>query len=148
MKLAQIFEKQYPFGSALPLRRPEDRVIANELFRWTTTAFGATAPVPEVLVVDHEKMQWAAQRAKHHTMSGGQVWGWYSMEFPDKVFISSRLNISTSDFAKGTLVHEYTHYLQDNTDKHADKRPYTEDDVDFLEQEADQLMSKYTQGAF
>ena len=147
MKLAHIFEAQYPFGNVAPLYRPGDKAIATELFQWTTRAFGASAPAPEVLVVDHEKMQHAAQRAAHHTMAAGQVWGWYSMEFPDKVFLSSRLNLTTSSFARDTLVHEYTHYLQDNTEKHADKRPYTHDDVDFLEQEADQLMTRYSKTA-
>lgn len=146
MKFAELFEAEYPFGVALPLQRPADRAKAAELFNWTASAFGASAPAPEVLVVDHEKMQWAAQRANHHTMINGQVYGWYSQEFPDKVFLSSRMGLS-GRAAQATLVHEFTHYLQDNTDKHEDRKPYKPEDVDFLEQEADSLMARFIKGS-
>lgn len=146
MKYADLFEAEYPFGVALPLQRPADRAKAAELFHWTASAFGASAPAPEVLVVDHEKMQWAARRANHHTMINGQVYGWYSQEFPDKVFLSSRMSLR-GQAAQATLVHEYTHYLQDNTDKHDDRKPYKPEDVEFLEQEADALMNRFISSA-
>jgi hypothetical protein len=143
MRIYELLEAEYPFGIAIPLQRPADIKIAADLFNWTASAFGASAPPPEVLVVDHEKMQWAARRSQHHTVIKGQVYGWYSLSFPDKVFLSSQLPLSRSGVAQATLVHEYTHYLQDNTEKYADRRPFTPEDIDFLEQEADSLMNRY-----
>jgi hypothetical protein len=144
MRILELLESEYPFGVAVPLQRPDDKKMAADLFNWTTSAFGASATAPEVLIVDHEKMQWAARRSQHHTIIKGQVYGWYSMAFPDKVFLSSQLPLSRSNVAQGTLVHEYTHYLQDNTDKHVDRQPFTPEDINFLEQEADSLMNRYT----
>jgi hypothetical protein len=147
MKISELLEAEYPFGVAVPLRRPEDSKMAADLFQLTASMYGASAPAPEVLVVDHEKMQWAAQHASHHTTIQGQIFGWYSMKFPDKVFLSSQLPLARSRFGQATLVHEYTHYLQDNATRDPEQQPYTPGDVNALEQEADEIMNRFLKGA-
>ena len=132
-----------PFGVALPLRRPEDIKAAKDVISWVMSRFGESAPFPTILVADHDKMQWAAQRANHFTKIGGQICGWYSQEYPNTVFISSRLSLGRSKPSRAILAHEVVHYLQDATSKHDANKPFGPDMVSTLENEADEIMAAY-----
>lgn len=143
MKLEHLFESNSPFGVAVPLRRPEDLQAVKQVFSWVTQQYGETASLPTVLVADHDKMQHAAQRANHFTKISGQIYGWYSQAYPGTIFISTRLSLGRSKEARAVISHEMVHYLQDETDKHADKKPFGPDHVEFLEQDADEIMAAY-----
>ena len=95
------------------------------------------------MVADHEKMQWAAQRAQHYTVINGMILGWFSRQHGDTIFLSSQLNISRSKAAQAVLVHEMVHYLQNAAAENGEREDFTADDVEALETEADDVMDRY-----
>lgn len=145
MKLIDIFESS-PFGNVVSITRPDDIATIKRLYSWVQQAVGIHAPPPTVMVADHEKMQWAAQRAQHYTQINGMILGWFSTQHGDTIFISSQLNISRSKGAQAVLVHEMVHYLQNAAVESGEREAFTSDDVDALEQEADEIMHRYVSG--
>lgn len=137
MKLFDLFESN-PFGNTVSVTRPDDIATINRVYSWVQQACGSTAPAPTVMIADHEKMQWAAQRAQHHTVINGLVLGWFSQQHPDTIFLSSRLGISRNKSAQAVLVHELVHYLQ-----HTKGSSLGAEDVNDLEAEADEIMYRY-----
>lgn len=142
MKLSEILtEQEHPFKFAYRVENPHDAKAAKDVFAWATKQYGFSAPMPEIWIVSHEHMQHAAQRANHHTVINGQVYGWYSHQYPTKIFLSDRISISKNRKHAAILVHEIGHYLQDMTERHAKMKPFKPTDVQFLEDDADELMA-------
>lgn len=147
MRLTDLFEDTSPFGGTVSITRPDDITAVKRLFAWVQQATGMNAPLPTVVIADHEKMQWAAQRAQHHTVINGMILGWFSQQHSDTIFLSSQLNISRSKAAQAVLVHEMVHYLQNAAMDSGEREAATADDVDALEAEADDIMNRYIRGA-
>jgi hypothetical protein len=145
MKITDLLEAASPFGGTVPITKPDAISMINRLYAWVQQETKRTAPPPTVVTADHGKMQWAAQRAHHHTVVNGQVFGWYSPQYPATIFLSSQLNVARNKAAQAILVHEMVHYLQD-VSADAENRELTGDDVDALEAEADAVMHKYLSG--
>jgi hypothetical protein len=142
MKITDILvEQQHPFKYAYLMQNPHDIRAAKQIFDWAVKQYGHSAPFPEIWIVSQEHMQHAAQRANHYTIINGQVYGWYSHQFPNKIFLSDRISVSKNKKHAAILVHEIGHYLQDMTEKHAKMKPYKPTDVEFLENDADELMA-------
>lgn len=142
MKITELLiESEHPFKYAYQVQNPNDKRAAADIFKWAVNQYGHSAPMPEIWIVSHEHMQHAAQRASHHTVISGQVYGWYSLQYPNKIFLSDRISVSRNKKHAAILVHEIGHYLQDMTEKHAAKKPFQPTDVDFLEKDADDLMA-------
>lgn len=138
MLLIDIFENDHPFNFAYPVQNANDVRALSTAFNWAAEQYGASLPMPDVLVVNHEHMQRAAQQANHHTVLSGQVYGWYSQQF-GKVFLSDRIRPSRSKKETAVVVHEFIHYFQDH-----DNKP---NDVNALEQEADDYMMRFLSGS-
>ncbi len=147
MKLYELFEDatEHPFIYAYPMENPNDIRAARTAWIWTVQHYGQPVPSiePSVWIVSHEHMQHAARRANHFTQLNGQVYGWYSQSYPDKIFLSDRVSPSKSKGQAAILVHEFTHYLQDNTPKHDSIKPFDQSHVNQLEAEADDMMNQY-----
>lgn len=147
MKLIELFEgtTDHPFIYAYPMENANDIRAAHQAWNWTVQHYGdySNIPEPSVWVVSHEHMQHAARRANHFTQLSGQVYGWYSQTYPDKIFLSDRVSPAKSKVAASILVHEFTHYLQDNTTKHDSIKPFDATHINQLEAEADGMMSAY-----
>lgn len=145
MKVVDILveQQQHPFKYAYPMQNPHDIRAAKEIFSWAIEKYGHSAPLPEIWIVSQEHMQHAAQRANHYTIVNGQVYGWYSHQFPNKIFLSDKISVSKNKKHAAILVHELGHYLQDMTEKHASRKPFQPTDVDFLEKDADDLMAMW-----
>ena len=146
MRLSDLLEST-PFGNVAPVTRPDDIAAISRVYSHVQQAMGIQAPQPTVMVADHEKMQWAAQRAQHHTVINGMILGWFSNQHPDTIFISSRLGISRTKSAQAVLAHEMAHYLQNAAVENGEREVFTADDVEALEAEADAIMARYLQGS-
>lgn len=142
MKLKDLLEADSPFGGIVSITRPDVLSTIDRLYAWVQQEMNTTVPAPTVVTADHEKMQWAAQRAQHHTVISGQVFGWYSLQYPGTIFMSSQLNIANSKVAQAVLVHEMVHYIQDAVAGEQNQQ-LSGDDVDSLEAEANAIMRKY-----
>jgi Zn-dependent peptidase ImmA (M78 family) len=114
----------------------------NQVFDWVRTQFQFQAECPEIWMVDHEHMQDAATRGNHCSEIRGQVFGWYSHNFPNKVFLSDQANPSHK-LGQTILAHELTHYLQYVTPKYEDMKPFQPSNVEMLETEANRLMVRF-----
>lgn len=158
MKISEIFERDeedvlpynhqagHPFRhahNAYPLTDPHSVSQAQSIYKWTTNQYGASAPMPEIWIVNHQHMQDAVLRASHVTEINGHVFGWYSQRFPTKVFLSDQVKFVSNKMWGAILVHEFVHYLQDVTDKHDTNKPFQPEYVQTLEDEADALMNVY-----
>lgn len=120
----------------------------DTIWKWTSNKFGAPAniPQPTVLIVGHDHMQTAASRITHYTKLNGGVHGWYSQQYPRNVFLSDSVSLVLPKVlirSASILVHEFVHYLQDNTTKYDNIKPFNNSHVLMLEQEADTLMHQY-----
>lgn len=138
-----LIEQMHPFKYAYPLSDPRDQKVISQIYQWTMSKFGATAPEPQIWIVGHEHMQHAAQRADHFTSLAGIVYGWYSQKYPDKIFINDSIKPSRNRKHAALLIHEMVHYLQDRSSKYDERKPFGPDDVQFLEDEADQIMNDF-----
>lgn len=136
MKIYEV-EKKHPFNYAYNVQNPHDLSALSSAYKWAAKAFGSSAPMPDVLVANHEHMQRAAAQAHHNTVLSGQVFGWYSQKHK-AVYISDKLNPGKNKLAAAVMVHEFIHYMQD-----LDNRP---NNVDELEAEADKYMSMFING--
>jgi hypothetical protein len=147
MKLTDLLEAstEYPFIYAYPMENTHDIAATKNAWNWTVRNYGESVGIrePSVWVVGHDHMQHAARRANHFTQLNGQVYGWYSQAYPNKVFISDRISPAKSKQMAAILVHEFTHYLQDNTAKHDNIKPFGQSHVAQLEAEADDMMHRY-----
>ena len=103
--------QNHPFNFAYNMQNHNDVNVVLQSYEWATEAYGTNHPMPEVLVVNHEHMQRAAQQANHHTTLTGQVYGWYS-QLHRKVFISDRIKPSRTRKEAAILVHEFIHWFQ------------------------------------
>ena len=138
MLLIDIFENDHPFNYAYPVQNANDIRSLTAAFVWAAKQYGTSLPMPNVLVVNHEHMQRAAQQANHHTILSGEVYGWYSQEFGN-IFLSDQIRPSRSKKEAAVVVHEFIHYFQDH-----DNKP---NDVAALEQEADEYMARFMTGS-
>lgn len=149
MKFAEFIaeaEAEHPFRYAYPLENANDVKIANQLFDWTVKHYGHSAPRPQFWVVSNEHMQDAVHRANHFTKVNGVVYGWFSHAYPTRIFMNSSLHPSRNRHHAAILVHEIAHYLQYHTERHSDKKPFGPEHVQFLEDEADQIMMDFFKG--
>jgi hypothetical protein len=145
MKLIELAE--YPFRYAYRVENQRDKAAIEQLFRWAVQEYGHPAPMPEFWVTSHEHMQDAAKRADHYTTLQGQVYGWYSQKYPNKIFICDRIHPGSNKRDAAVVVHEIGHYLQDTTEKHQTLKPFGPEHVETLELDADELMNRYLQSS-
>lgn len=138
MQLIDIFEQSHPFNYAYPVQNANDIKALTQAYNWAASAYGSDMPMPEVLVANHEHMQRAARQANHHTVLMGQVYGWYSQQY-DKIFLSDQIRPARSKKEAAVVVHEFIHYFQFHDDK--------PNDVEALENEADEYMMRFLQGS-
>ena len=138
MQLSDIFEDSRTFNYTYPVQNPNDIKALQRAYQWAAEAYGSSLPMPPVLVVNHEHMQRAAQRANHHTVLAGQVFGWYSQQH-DEIYLSDRIRPSRTNIDAAVVVHEFIHYFQFH-----DGKP---NDVDALEAEADEYMDRFIKGS-
>jgi hypothetical protein len=136
MKIFEV-ENKHPFNYAYNVQNPQDASALKQAYTWAANAYGSDLPMPEVLVANHDHMQRAAAQAHHNTVLSGQVFGWYSQKYKT-VYISDKLHPGRDKRAAAVMVHEFIHYMQDH-----DNKP---NDVDALENEADEYMAKYFTG--
>lgn len=122
--------------SSIPLSAPRDINLVDILFEWTMDTFGERAPLPEIYILDHTVLETITRQ---WVGPDRIVWGWYCFSYPNIIFLSSRLNLNTSKFARCTLVHEMVHYLQYHSVKYQHSRPFTSDFLSVLEGEAEHI---------
>lgn len=128
--------KEHPFMHAYPIERGNtlDAKAVDSVIDFVRQSTGTTSTVrPKVWVVGHEHMQREAQRVPHYK-TGHEVIGWFSPNYPDKVFISDHMKIREPRHA-AILAHEVTHFYQNQA---GDQR-----DIDSLEADADHHMRRY-----
>jgi len=156
MKIREILveadEEPYKHGAGHPFRLRSTAYEENnqavlrkfkQIFDWTTAQYGHSAPMPSLYVVDHTHMQEAAQRAEHSTQINGQIFGWFTPRYANKIFLSNRVASLSSKAHAAILVHEIVHYLQSITPKHEKLKPFNASHVQFLEDDADAIMNLF-----
>ncbi len=133
MKITDIIqEADHPFNYAYAPQKNQH--LFSLLYQWAEQWYGHTATPPSIMIVNHEHMQRAASRVPHK-MDGYSVFGWFSQAYPDKVFVSDKVNI-TNKLNAAWMVHEFVHYLQN-------KFPPERTDMASLEQQADQAQDDF-----
>jgi hypothetical protein len=141
MKLIALFENEHPFRYAYPLKDNRLEAQVQQIYRRTCELFdyeGNCPSMPEVWLVSDEHLRDYASRGKV-TDPRTIAYGLYNYAYPNKVFLSNKLNTNNRKHT-AVVAHEFVHYLQYNSGKYDTITP---DMIEQLENEADEIMSKY-----
>ena len=133
-----LTEADHPFRHAYKFDNAVEQKAAEGLFVWACKHLKLKAAMPEFWLVGHSHMQDAANKVTHFNAINGQVFGWFTDAYPEKVFISDRIKLANNKQARAVVVHELAHYLQFHC--HLATGATTMQD---LENQADAVMMEY-----